>query len=102
MLTTRAVAKRLGIPEKTLSRYVIIKKVPTPEVVRYGPSRGHSWTEEGIEQVRKLLPQIAEGRKTHRERMREAATNRQSAKSNPMARKKAQKANKQPKPKKKH
>ena len=102
MLTTRAVAKRLRIPEKTLSRLVITRKVPTPEVVRYGPSRGHSWTEEGIEQVRKLLPQIAEGRKMHRERMRDAARYQQSAKSNPTTTKKNQTANKQTKPKKKH
>jgi predicted transcriptional regulator len=61
--TTRA-AKRLGISPMALSRYVAKGKVPAPEIVGLGQSSIHLWTEEEIENVRKLLPKIANGRKT--------------------------------------
>lgn len=71
MFTTRQAAKKLGIPVKTLSNYIIAKKVPTPKVIRLGSFVVHSWTQEEIEHVRKLLPKIANGRKTRWKRQRE-------------------------------
>lgn len=62
--STRQAAKKLGITQATLSRYVMAGKVPAPKVVSVGDFRVHSWTEEEVEQLRKLLPKIANGRKT--------------------------------------
>jgi hypothetical protein len=70
-LTTRQAAKKLGIDPGTLSRYVSSKKIPEPQVVEVGGFRVHSWSEEQIENVRKLLPKIANGRKTRWQRQRE-------------------------------
>ncbi len=71
MFTTRQAAKKLGIPAKTLSNYIIAKKIPSPKVIRLGSFVVHSWTEEEIEQVRKLLPKIANGRKTRWQRQKQ-------------------------------
>ena len=60
--TTRA-AKKLGISPIALSRYIAKGKIPAPEIVKLGQSSIHLWTEEEIENVRKLLPKIANGRK---------------------------------------
>ena len=62
--STNQVAKRLGIGTKTLSRYIAEKKVPAPTIIEVGGSTVHAWTEAHIETVRKLLPKIANGRKT--------------------------------------
>jgi predicted transcriptional regulator len=64
LLTTREVAKRLGISAAALSRYVSRKKVFEPETVEIGHLRVHSWTEKDVERLRTLLPKIANGRKT--------------------------------------
>ena len=70
--TTRA-AKKLGISPIALSRYIAKSKVPAPEIVKLGQSSIHLWTEEEIENVRKLLPKIANGRKTRHNRKSEKA-----------------------------
>jgi predicted site-specific integrase-resolvase len=62
--STREAAKRLGIDHSTLAKYIERGKVPMPETVQQGKRAAHSWTEEEIEQVRELLPKIANGRKT--------------------------------------
>ena len=62
-LSTREAAKQLGISYGTLANYVAIGKVPSPETVQQGERIIHIWTEAEIEQVRKLLPKIANGRK---------------------------------------
>jgi hypothetical protein len=62
--STREAAKRLGINHDTLANYITVGKVPTPETVKHGQRTVHIWTEEEIEQVRQLLPKIANGRKT--------------------------------------
>ena len=54
----------LGITGATLSRYITAGKVPTPTKLTSGGMTIHAWTEEEIEHVRKLLPKIANGRKT--------------------------------------
>jgi predicted DNA-binding transcriptional regulator AlpA len=62
--STREAAEKLGIDPTTLSRYIAAKKVPEPKTIRLGRFRVHAWTEAEIEHVRKLLPKIANGRKT--------------------------------------
>jgi len=48
----------------TLSRYIRFGKVPAPKILEVGSASLHAWSEEDIERVRRLLPKIANGRKT--------------------------------------
>ena len=68
--STRETAKRLGLHHATLAQYVAVGKVPTPEAVTTGKTTTHLWTEAEIEIVRKLLPKIANGRKTRYSKLR--------------------------------
>ena len=72
-LSTRQAATKLGISYEALARYVALGKVPSPEVVSVGKGTRvvHAWTEQEIEHVRKLLPKIANGRKTRYQKLRE-------------------------------
>ena len=54
----------------TLSRYIAAKKIPEPATIMLGGMRVHSWNENDIERVRKLLPKIANGRKTRYQKKR--------------------------------
>lgn len=67
--TTQA-ANKLGIALSTLSRYISDGKIPTPQIVEIGGIVVHSWSEEDIEHVRKLLPKIANGRKTRYQKLK--------------------------------
>jgi len=69
--STRVAAGRLGIHFTTLAQYVAVGKVPSPSTVATGRTTTHLWTEEEIEAVRKLLPKIANGRKTRWQKARE-------------------------------
>jgi predicted DNA-binding transcriptional regulator AlpA len=71
MISTNQAAKRLGITGATLSRYIAARKIPAPQTVMAGGLKVHAWTEEEIEHVRKLLPKIANGRKTRYQKLRE-------------------------------
>jgi predicted DNA-binding transcriptional regulator AlpA len=62
--STREAAKKLGLHPTTLSDYIALGKVPAPAVLKVGTASLHAWTETEIEHVRKLLPKIANGRKT--------------------------------------
>ncbi len=62
--STRQAAHKLGITHAALSKYISSKKIPAPKSVTSGGMTIHLWTEEEIEHVRKLLPKIANGRKT--------------------------------------
>lgn len=62
--STSQAAKRLGIGIRTLSRYIAEKKIPAPKIIEVGGNTVHLWTLAEIEHVRKLLPKIANGRKT--------------------------------------
>ena len=62
--STREAAKKLGLTHASLSRYMAAGKIPTPPTVSYGKFRVHVWTEEDIEKLRKLLPNLPDGRKT--------------------------------------
>jgi predicted DNA-binding transcriptional regulator AlpA len=83
--STSQVARRLGIGIKTLSRYIAENKVPAPQIIDVGGRKVHVWTEEEIEHVRKLLPKIANGRKT-RYKKQSALSNHESAKTRAPAR----------------
>jgi hypothetical protein len=63
-LSTTQAARKLGIHVDTLAHYVAVGKVPAPEIVQVGKRIVHMWTEAEVEHVRKLLPKIANGRKT--------------------------------------
>ena len=62
--STSQAARKLDIGIKTLSRYIAEKKVPPPKIIDVGGRVIHIWTSEEIENIRKLLPKIANGRKT--------------------------------------
>jgi DNA-binding transcriptional MerR regulator len=78
--STREAAKKLGISHDALAHYVEVGKVPKPEVVKAGKRMIHLWTEEEIEHLRKLLPKIANGRKTRWQRQRETQKKQAKAK----------------------
>jgi hypothetical protein len=97
--STREAAKKLGISYEALANYVAIGKVPAPEIVTVGRRVVHMWTDAEVEQVRQLLPKIANGRKTRYPKKQSAVSNQQSAKTKAQPR--AAVPHKSPKPKKK-
>jgi hypothetical protein len=78
--STNQAARKLGIDPMTLSRYIRAQKVPAPKIFAVGESSLHAWTEEEIENVRKILPKIANGRKTRYKKKHSAVSNQQSVK----------------------
>jgi predicted DNA-binding transcriptional regulator AlpA len=71
MYSTRSLAKELGISLMSLMRYIKAKKIPAPPAVKVGGGIVRAWTKDEIEVVRKLLPKIANGRKTRYSKLRE-------------------------------
>jgi predicted DNA-binding transcriptional regulator AlpA len=70
--STREAAKKLGITGVALGRYIKAGKVTLPaHTVKAGGRNIQLWTEAEIEHVRKLLPKIANGRKTRYSKLRE-------------------------------
>ena len=69
--STRQAARKLGITDATLVRYIHAGKVPAPKTATSGGMTIHFWSEEDIEHVRQLLPKIANGRKTRWQKARE-------------------------------
>jgi predicted DNA-binding transcriptional regulator AlpA len=76
-LSMRQAAKRLGLSIAALSSYVAKKKVPAPEPQQIGKQLIYAWSEEDIEKVRKILPRIANGRKTRYKKKRPKKTRKQ-------------------------
>lgn len=72
--STRTAAKKLGIHFVTLQRYIAANKIPAPESEKVGGSIVRGWTDEDIERVRKVLPKIANGRKTRYQKLKEKHT----------------------------
>jgi predicted DNA-binding transcriptional regulator AlpA len=70
MISTHEAAKRLGLHFTTLAHYVSVGKVPAPAMIQIGSRTVHAWSEEEIENVRRLLPKIANGRKTRYQKLR--------------------------------
>jgi predicted DNA-binding transcriptional regulator AlpA len=71
--STRSAAKELGISFMSLMRYIKAKKIPAPPSVKVGGSMVRAWTRDEIEQVRKILPKIANGRKTRHQKQKTQA-----------------------------
>jgi hypothetical protein len=78
-LSTRQAARKLGIPAPTLAHYIRVGKIVRPRSFSSGGATVHIWTKQDIENVRKLLPKIVNGRKTRWQRQR-AAENKKQAK----------------------
>jgi predicted transcriptional regulator len=78
--STRQAAKKLGLTQAALSRYLKSGKVPAPKMVTSGFMTLHLWTEQEIERIAKLLPKIKNGRKTRNQKKRLAVSTQQSAK----------------------
>ena len=74
--STREAAKKLGLSHTTLARYIESGKVPGPKTVVTSNTVIHLWTQDEIENVRKLLPKIANGRKTRYQKQRKERTKR--------------------------
>jgi len=68
--STSEAARMLGITQAALSKYIKAGKVPTPKKVTIGRLTIHSWTEAEVDHLRKLLPKIANGRKTRHQKNR--------------------------------
>jgi hypothetical protein len=62
--STPQAAKDLGLSLASLHRYIVAGKVPTPNVFKPRTLKVLPWTRADIEKVRKILPKIANGRKT--------------------------------------
>jgi predicted DNA-binding transcriptional regulator AlpA len=83
--STRQAAKKLGLGSATLARYVEQGKVPAPKRVHLGGFQVDVWTDCEIEHVRKLLPKIANGRKTRYQKLRAKTTPRKPKTKQPKA-----------------
>ncbi len=71
--STREAAKKLGITGVALGRYVKLGKVAPPaNTAKAGTRTIQLWTDADVERVRKLLPKIANGRKTRYQKLRKA------------------------------
>ena len=55
----------------SLSRYVLMGKVPAPPETMAGGIRLRLWSERDIERLKEALPKIANGRKTRYQKLRE-------------------------------
>ena len=64
LLSMRQAAKNLGLSVAALSRYVSRKKIHAPKPQQIGGLLVYAWSKADIERVRKILPKIANGRKT--------------------------------------
>ncbi len=70
--STREAAKKLGLSLLSIQRYIAAKKIPAPPVKQMiGGGKLRIWTDKDIEEVRKVLPKIANGRKTRYSKLRE-------------------------------
>jgi predicted site-specific integrase-resolvase len=69
--STREAAKKLGLDITSIQRYIKAGKIPVPPLQIVGGGKFRVWTQQDIEHVRKLLPKIANGRKTRYQKLRE-------------------------------
>ena len=70
LYSTQQAAKKLGIDARSLNRYIAAKKVPAPPLTRIGGIKVRLWADQDIAQIRRLLPKIANGRKTRYQKQR--------------------------------
>jgi predicted site-specific integrase-resolvase len=80
--STPEAAKKLGLSLVSLHRYVAAGKIPTPSIFKPRTLKVLPWTEGDIEKIRKILPKIANGRKTRyqKERAKSKGSNKASKK----------------------
>jgi len=78
--STNQAANKLGLSVMTMHRYMKAKKIPVFRMRELGGVRVRIWTDEQIEAVRKLLPKIANGRKSRWQKKQSAISSRQSGK----------------------
>jgi predicted DNA-binding transcriptional regulator AlpA len=69
-ISTHQVAKKLKLDAATLSRYIKAGKITAPPETMAGGMRMRLWSEEEVEELRQLLPKIANGRKTRYQKLR--------------------------------
>jgi predicted site-specific integrase-resolvase len=81
-VSTREAARKLGLSFPTLNRYIAAGKIAVPPVQELGGGKFRLWSEGDIEKVRKILPKIANGRKTRyqKERAKKKGSKRASKK----------------------
>lgn len=72
-LSTQQVARKLGLTGASLSRYIKAGKITAPEETMAGGMRMRLWSESDIEDLKKALPKIANGRKTRYQKLRQKA-----------------------------
>jgi hypothetical protein len=73
LYSTQQAAKKLGIDARSLNRYIAAKKVPAPPMTHVGGVKVRLWADQDITKTRKLLPKIANGRKTRYQKQRKQA-----------------------------
>lgn len=61
-------AKELGLTPSAITKYIKAGKIPKPKMMQ--DSNTYFWTEEDVQRLRKLLPKIANGRKTRYQKLR--------------------------------
>jgi len=69
-LSTKQVAKKLGLTGASLSRYIKAGKITAPPETMAGGIKLRLWGETEIERLREELPKIANGRKTRYQKLR--------------------------------
>ena len=87
-LSTPQVAKKLGLSKASLSRYILMGKVPAPPETMAGGIRLRLWSESDIEGLKRALPKIANGRKTRYKKKQSALSSQQLVKTKSMSKKK--------------
>ena len=70
-LSTQQVAKKLGMSKATLSRYILMGKVPAPPESMVAGIRLRLWSESAIQLLREALPKAKNGRKIRYQKLRE-------------------------------
>ncbi|MBZ5504533.1 MAG: hypothetical protein LAO78_03500 [Acidobacteriia bacterium] len=68
-LSTKQVAKKLGLTGASLSRYIKAGKITAPPETMAGGIKLRLWSETDIERLREELPKIANGRKTRYQKL---------------------------------
>jgi predicted site-specific integrase-resolvase len=87
--STREAARKLGLHLVTVQNYIAVGKIPVPPLQEFGGGKLRVWTDADIEKVRKLLPKIANGRRTRYQKKKQSAVSgQQSGEAKPKKQKK--------------
>jgi len=79
-LSSREVAKKVGLHLGTLQRYIAEGKIPAPPLLQVGAGKLRIWSDDDVGKVLEALPKIANGRKTRYKKKQSAVSTQQSAK----------------------